>query len=122
VALPVLGDAAVALRAWLAASGITSGPIFRPIDRWGRVQATAIHPYSIARVVKSRAELAGLDPAEFAGHSLRSGFITSAAREGTPVKDIATMTTHRSAAGVLDSVEERHPLCNPAARLLTQKS
>nr|MDP9121224.1 integrase [Acidobacteriota bacterium] len=70
----VLGRAAEALAAWLTAAGIDSGPLFRPIDRHGRVGARALSPYSVAQVVKRRAELSGLAPAGFGGHSLASGF------------------------------------------------
>ena len=68
-----------ALQAWLAAAEISSGPIFRPVGKGDRVSAASLSAFSAAEIVKHYATRAGLDPASFAGHSLRSGFLTSAA-------------------------------------------
>jgi len=67
-----------ALDAWLEASGITEGPIFREIDRHGHVGQAALSGRSVARIVKRAARAAGLDEAIFSGHSLRAGFVTQA--------------------------------------------
>jgi len=40
--------------------------------------------------------LAGLDPAQFAGHSLRAGFITSAAESGAALLRSADQSRHKS--------------------------
>lgn len=82
----------LALRAWLDKSGITSGPVFRGIDRWGRISATGLTPNVVARIVKDGAVRIGLDPAAFAGHSLRSGLATSAALSGKA--DALTIQRH----------------------------
>lgn len=74
--------AVAALQAWIAAAKITSGPVFRSVDRHGRLGAAAISDKAIAGIVKAACERAGLDPAVFAGHSLRSGLLTSAAEKG----------------------------------------
>jgi site-specific recombinase XerD len=50
----------------------------------------------VACLVKQRAKQAGLDPEKIAGHSLRSGFCTSAARAGASEREIARTTGHRS--------------------------
>ncbi len=84
-----------AVQDWLDAAGIIDGPVFRRIDRHGRVGAQALTPQVVALVVKDAAEAAGLDPAEFAGHSLRSGFITSAAEQKTDVLRIMEVSRHR---------------------------
>jgi len=89
-------DPARALRAWLAASGITSGPLFRAIDRWGHVRKTRLTDKAVALIVKAAARRAGLDPEKFAGHSLRSGFITEAASAGVLSRDIMAQTGHKS--------------------------
>ena len=68
-------DPASALRGWLTAANIASGPLFRRVDRWGRVGAGRLLGRTVARVVKAAAESAGLEPRQFAGHSLRSGFV-----------------------------------------------
>jgi hypothetical protein len=50
----------------------------------------------IAWVVKEHARRLGLDPKAFAGHSLRSGFVTSAVEANAPIMKIAEQTRHRS--------------------------
>lgn len=57
---------------WLAAAGITDGPVFRPFLRNGRPKAVAITPHTVARIVKERATLVGIDPAFCSAESLRA--------------------------------------------------
>jgi integrase len=85
-----------ALERWLATSGITEGPLFRAIDQHGHLAEDRMHPCSVARIVKRYAERAGLDPIKFAGHSLRSGFATTAAKNGKSLDAIMRQTLHRS--------------------------
>ncbi len=85
-----------ALDAWLVASGITQGPIFRPVDVWGNVAASRLSDRAVALVVKKHAARIGRDAATFAGHSLRAGFATAAAREGASERAIMLQTGHRS--------------------------
>src|SRR5205823_8312253 len=67
VACPV-----AALKAWLEAAGITTGPVFRAVRKGGAVSGR-LSAQSVAALVKAYAERVGLDPALFAGHSLRAG-------------------------------------------------
>jgi site-specific recombinase XerD len=85
-----------ALRAWLDAAGITEGPIFRGVDRYGHVSKTRLSDRSVARVVQRAASAAGLDPSRYGGHSLRSGFMTTAAEKGRPLEAIMRQTGHKS--------------------------
>jgi site-specific recombinase XerD len=85
-----------AVRAWLDASGIGEGPIFRPIDRHGNILPKRLSPQAVAIVVKRRAEAAGLDPRRYAGHSLRAGLATSAAVAGASERSIMKQTRHKS--------------------------
>ena len=85
-----------ALEAWLKAAEITSGPIFRSINKGGRVLADRLSSQSVALVVKHRAAAAKLDPALFAGHSLRAGFVTSALEDGADALRVMDQTRHRS--------------------------
>lgn len=85
-----------ALRVWLEAAGIEDGPLFRRLRRGGHVTEDAISPRTIATVVKKYAALAGLDPDRFAGHSLRSGFATSACQNGATLFRLMDQTRHRS--------------------------
>ncbi|OHV36946.1 MULTISPECIES: tyrosine-type recombinase/integrase [Pseudofrankia] len=91
-----------AWQAWAAAARLTAGPAFRGINRHGHVGAGRLHPGSVARIVQRRAAAAGLDPADFAGHSLRSGFATAAARAGVNDRAIMRQGRWRSASS-LDS-------------------
>jgi integrase len=82
-----------ALEAWRASPGESaSGPLFRSIDRHGRIGAGE----AVAIVVKRAAARVGLDTAKFAGHSLRSGFATTAAANGADLVSIMEQTRHRS--------------------------
>jgi integrase len=85
-----------ALEAWLEASGIADGPIFRRVTCWGRVGGRRLSDQVVALVVKERALAAGLDPRRYAGHSLRAGLATAAARAGVEERDIMRQTGHRS--------------------------
>lgn len=87
-----------ALARWLAASGITSGPVFRAVNQKGRVAAAPMHPDSIAYLIKRAARRAGLNDEVLAGHSLRSGHVTQAARNGVPEPVIMQQTGHKSVA------------------------
>ena len=74
-----------ALKAWLLAAGITEGPVFRPINRHGQIGSAALSGISIGQIVQRQAERIGLDPKAYGGHSLRAGFVTSAAKRGANV-------------------------------------
>ena len=85
-----------AVQAWLAAAGISSGPVFRAVAQGGKVSDDALADDSAARIVKRYARRVGLDPATYAGHSLRSGFLTSAAESGASVWKMSEQSRHKS--------------------------
>ncbi len=85
-----------ALKVWLEAAGITSGPVFPRLRRWGRITGEAMTGHSIAATVKRYALAAGLNPADFAGHSLRSGWLTSAAEDGASTFKLQEVSRHKS--------------------------
>lgn len=90
-----------ALTEWVEAAGIESGPIFRSIRKGGAVvNDRRLSGRDVARTVKRAAERAGLDPVAFSGHSLRSGFATTAARSGASDRSIMLQTGHKSRAMV----------------------
>lgn len=66
------------LRAWLTASGITEGPVFRGVDRHGNLATGRLTDRQVARVVQRRALAVGLPAGDFGGHSLRAGYATEA--------------------------------------------
>jgi site-specific recombinase XerD len=84
------------VQAWLQQAAISEGAVFRSLNRHGRVQAGRLSPADVARVVKKLAQRAGLDPAKYAGHSLRAGHATAAAIAGASERSIMAQTGHRS--------------------------
>jgi integrase len=123
VALPFGSSAEVcpvrSLRAWLEVAGIAEGSVFRRVDRHGRVLPERLSPEAVAIVVKRAAARITLDAAAFAGHSLRAGFATTAARAGRPDRDIMRQTGHRSRTMLDRYVREAEVWRdNPAAGLL----
>jgi site-specific recombinase XerD len=88
-----------ALRDWLEAAGIAEGAVFRSVSRHGALGAR-LTGHAVGRLVKGYATRAGLDAHDFGGHSLRAGFVTSAAERGARAERIADHTGHRSLAMV----------------------
>jgi len=84
----------------MQAGRITTGPLFRPVDRHGRVRDRALSGEAIAAIAKRAVKRAALDPATSAGHLLRAGFCTQAACSGATAFDIMRQTHHRSVATV----------------------
>jgi site-specific recombinase XerD len=84
-----------ALEAWLAAAKIADGPAFVSIGKGDRVSQKRISDNAIGEIVKRYAAAAGFDPKEFAGHSLRAGFVTSALEHGADVLKVMDVTRHR---------------------------
>src|ERR1035438_9356029 len=84
------------LQDWLEKSGITEGPLFRPINRHGKMAAKRLSGAAVADIVKKYVEALGLDASHFAGHSLRSGLASSAAAAGASERSIMNQTGHRS--------------------------
>ncbi len=95
-----------ALRAWLTVAQIESGPIFRRVDRHSHVGNKRLGDHAIAVIVKQAAKRVGLDPARFSGHSLRAGFITQSALDGTPEWEIQEVSTHRNTAVLRDYIRD----------------
>jgi len=85
-----------AVQSWMAAAGISGGPLFRPIDRHGHMADRRLSDRAVALIVKRAAAAAGLDPSVMAGHSLRAGLATSAAAAGVGERSIMNQTGHRS--------------------------
>jgi len=112
---PVLDRAALALQDWLEASGLTEGAIFRRL--WKNRVGPALSPAAVGEIVQRRARLAGLE-GDFGGHSLRSGFVTEASRQGVALPEIMQLTEHRSVSSVVGYFQAGAAADNPAARLL----
>lgn len=114
---PLRGPAAQALSAWLTAAPADGGPLFRRLYKGGKVGTSALSADQVARIVQRRAKLAGLD-GDWAAHSLRSGFVTEAGRQGVPLGEVMAMTEHRSVATVMGYFQAGSLLSSRATRLL----
>ena len=86
-----------ALRQWLANSGIIDGPVFRGVNRHGRLSRRGLHKDCVGWIEKRAASRAGLKPDPVGGHSLRAGHVTQAAMNGVSERDIMRQTGHKSA-------------------------
>jgi integrase len=98
-------------RGW-AAAAISSGPVFRPVLKGGRLQDAPLSPFSAAQIVKHYAERAGLDAGCFAGHSLRSGFLTSAAESGASIWKMTEVSRHKSVDVLRGYVRQAYSLAS----------
>lgn len=88
-----------ALRTWLSSAKIKAGPLFRKVNRGGKVQKGRLNPDSVRQILLKRTHEAGLrgkwqEP--FSPHSLRAGFVTTAYRNGVLDEEIMRHTRHRS--------------------------
>jgi integrase len=113
----IVGRPVDALRAWLEFSKIEGGPVFRRIDKWSRIGSTALDPQSVNAIVKSRCAAAGLDPAQYSAHGLRSGYLTQAAREGVSLPEAMQQSRHRSVQQASRYYNEAQIARGRAARL-----
>jgi integrase len=91
-----------------------ASPVFRAIDH-GRL-AQRLSGQAVAEIVKRAVRRVGLDPKKFAGHSLRSGFATSAARGGADLAFIMQQTGHKNADVARRYVQAGRLLDNPASK------
>lgn len=91
------------LLAWLERAGITEGPVFRSLVN-GRISRRPLSDQSVALVVKRRVAAAGYAAAGFSAHSLRSGFLTSAAASGATIWKMRDVSRHKSVQVLSDYV------------------
>lgn len=113
----LIGRPAEALKLWLERAKIGKGPVFRAIDRWGVMGKHAISGDGVNDILKRRCKLAGLDPALFSAHGLRSGYLTQAARDGVPLPEAMQQSQHRSVQQAASYYNEVERQLGRAARL-----
>ena len=92
----------LSLKEWTDVTEIKSGKIFDISDK------------SVALIIKKYASLSGLDPSKYGGHSLRSGFATSAAESGAEERNIMAMTGHKTTQMVRRYIQEANLFKNNA--------
>jgi len=101
------------LEAWLARAGVSTGPVFRSLVN-GRV-GSALTDQSVSLIVKRRTAAAGYAAADFAAHSLRSGFLTSAAA-GASIWKMRKVSRHKSVQVLSDYVRNSDLLKDHAGK------
>jgi integrase len=92
------------LDAWLAAADVKDGAIFRALGRRDRLGGR-LSPSAVADRVQAWAKVSGLAGHDYGAHSLRSGFITTAARGRKDIDAIMVTSRHRSVASVREYIQ-----------------
>ena len=104
----------VSLKDWLNISKIDSGPVFRRFNKGSKLSEKRLTDQSVALLIKEYLNLAGIDSKNYSGHSLRSGFATSAAESGAEERNIMAMTGHKSTEMVRRYIKEANLFKNNA--------
>jgi len=104
----------VSLKKWIEISKIKSGAIFRRFSKGSKLSNNRLTDQTIALLIKEYLKLAGIDSKNYSGHSLRSGFATSAAESGAEERSIMAMTGHKSPEMVRRYIKEANLFKNNA--------
>ncbi|MDA7465426.1 site-specific integrase [Candidatus Pelagibacter ubique] len=104
----------ISLKNWLNISKITSGPIFRRFLKGSKLSENRLTDQTVAILIKEYLNLAGINSKNYSGHSLRSGFATSAAESGVEERNIMAMTGHKSTEMVRRYIKEANLFKNNA--------
>ena len=99
---------------WLNFSKINTGPVFRRFNKGSKLSEKRLTDQTVALLIKQYLKLAGIDSRNFSGHSLRSGFATSAAESGAEERTIMAMTGHKSTEMVRRYIKEANLFKNNA--------
>ena len=102
------------LQRWIEISKINSGPLFRRFMKGSNLSENRLTDQTVALLVKEYLQLAGIDSKNYSGHSLRSGFATSAAESGAEERSIMAMTGHKSTGMVRRYIKEANLFKNNA--------
>jgi len=86
----------VSIKKWIEISKINSGALFRRFTKGSNLSEKRLTDQTVALLIKEYLGLAGIDSTNYSGHSLRSGFATSAAEAGAEERTIMAMTGHKS--------------------------
>ncbi len=96
----------LSLKKWIKVSNIDSGPLFRRFSKGSKLTKNRLTDQTVALLIKKYLKLAGIDSKNYSGHSLRSGFATSAAESGAEERSIMNMTGHKSTEMVRRYIKE----------------
>lgn len=116
--LPLKGRAARAVVNWLEVTGITAGPLFRPVSKADRPLPRRLAPDALRTILRHRLRLAGLPEGFASPHGLRAGFLTQAALDGAPLAAAMQLSLHRSAVQAQKYYADIEISENPATDLL----
>ena len=106
------------LKNWLEISKINSGPVFRRFVKGSKLSENRLTDQTVALLIKEYLNLTGIDSKNYSGHSLRSGFATSAAESGVEERSIMAMTGHKSTEMVRRYIKESNLFKNNALNKL----
>ncbi|MDA9042475.1 tyrosine-type recombinase/integrase [Candidatus Pelagibacter sp.] len=104
----------ISLKNWIEMSKINSGPVFRGFIKGSKLSEKRLTDQTVALLIKEYLNLAGIDNKNYSGHSLRSGFATSAAESGVEERSIMAMTGHKSSEMVRRYIKEANLFKNNA--------
>jgi len=104
----------LSLKKWIEVSNIDSGPLFRRFSKNSKLTENRLTDQTVALLIKKYLKLAGIDSKNYSGHSLRSGFATSAADSGVEERSIMAMTGHKSAEMVRRYIKDANLFKNNA--------
>ena len=96
----------ISLKNWIEISKISTGPLFRRFVKGSKLSKNRLTDQTVALLIKQYLQLAGIDSKNYSGHSLRSGFATSAAESGAEERSIMDMTGHKSTEMVRRYIKE----------------
>ena len=108
----------VSLKKLLDLSKINTGPVFRRFIKGSKLSEYRLTDQTVALLIKKYINLAGIDSRNYSGHSLRSGFATSAADSGVEERNIMAMTGHKSAEMVRRYIKDANLFKNNALNKL----
>jgi integrase len=104
----------LSLKKWIEVSNIRKGPLFRRFSKGSKLTLNRLTDQTIALLIKKYLELAGIESKNYSGHSLRSGFATSAAESGAEERSIMAMTGHKTTQMVRRYIREANIFKNNA--------
>ena len=104
----------ISLKNWIGISKISSGPLFRRFSKGSKLSDNRLTDQTVALLIKKYLKLADIDSKNYSGHSLRSGFATSAAEAGVEERNIMSMTGHKSSEMVRRYIKDANLFKNNA--------
>ena len=109
------------LQRWLNVSKIKKGPLFRRFSKGSKLTNNRLTDQTVALIIKHYLNYTNINSSNYSGHSLRSGFATSAAEAGAEERSIMAMTGHKSTEMVRRYIKEADLFKNNALNKILNK-